>query len=253
MNALKSTGPKSPAGKQRSSRNAIKWGLFSRHVVLTQQDALEWQDLAPRVRAILQPVGQTEELLADEVIANWFRLARCLKIDAGLFSAYSTYQGRACGIGTAFAQATQLDCFGKLSRYEQHLEKKLALSLQRFHSVRKARAASTPIVATPVRAAPEHDCHRSQFRRSLQCVADGWHLVIAKVTAIWRSTAAVKTENSFTSIKAPLTFGPEHGVNGHAAKAITVVMGAMSHDSEPHRKADRGAPGQTRASAVVRV
>lgn len=147
VNALKSTGPKTPAGRQRSSRNAVKWGLFSQHVVLTDQDAREWEELSSRIRALLRPADPIEEMLVDEVIANWFRLSRCLRIDGGLFRAFSTYQGRACGLGTAFAQAARLDCFGKLSRYEQHLERKLALSLQRLQSARRLRSGAAPASA----------------------------------------------------------------------------------------------------------
>ncbi len=130
INALRSTGPRTPEGKKRSARNAVKWGLFSKQVVLTEEEAHEWEQLSTHIRTLLQPGDPIEELLADEVTANWFRLARCLKIDGGLFRAYSQYGGRTCGFGTAFAQAAQLDCFGKLSRYEQHLERKLAQSSQ---------------------------------------------------------------------------------------------------------------------------
>jgi hypothetical protein len=195
LNARKSTGPKTPAGKHRSARNAVKWGLFSQHVLLNDQDDGEWEELSFRIRALLQPTDGAEELLVDEIIANWFRLARCLKIDGGLFRAYSTYQGQACGLGTAFAQAAQLDCFGKLSRYEQHLERKLALSLQRLHSVRRARPEATrPAGERTLLEAPHPEetnkalpppisspSGSSQIRKE-----SGWRLIIARVAAKWR-------------------------------------------------------------------
>ena len=83
-NALKSTGPRTPQGKARSAQNALKWGLFSKQVVFTEQEASECTQLSLRIRSLLEPVGELEELLVDEVTANWFRLARCLKIDTGM-------------------------------------------------------------------------------------------------------------------------------------------------------------------------
>jgi hypothetical protein len=197
LNALKSTGPRTSEGKRRSARNAVKWGLFSKQVVVTEEEAREWEQLFPHLRTLLQPRDPIEELLADEVAANWLRLARCLKIDGGLFRAYSQYDGRSCGLGTAFAQAAQLDCFGKLSRYEQHLERKLALSLQRLQSARVSRTArpkpekaalvesSSPeqalIVAGPApvqsSGSPKSETSPTETRR--------WRVVIAKLVARW--------------------------------------------------------------------
>ena len=200
-NALKSTGPRTPAGKARSAQNAVKWGLFSKQVVFTEQEAAEWTELSLHIRSRLEPVGELEELLVDEVIANWFRLARCLKIDTGLFRAYSQYQGKACGLGTAFAQAAQLDCFGKLSRYEQHLERKLALSLQRFQSVRSVRRSRMEPTgtdeATPVGPAlsnPGSNADATQLvdapAKALESAAGPWRKLLAKMTAKWHGAAA---------------------------------------------------------------
>ena len=42
-NAQKSTGPRSEEGKQTSARNATKFGLFSRHVLLPGDDEAEFE------------------------------------------------------------------------------------------------------------------------------------------------------------------------------------------------------------------
>ena len=198
INALKSTGPRTPEGKQRSAGNAVKWGLFSQHVVLTEQDAAQWEELSSRIRTLLGPADLVEELLVDEVIANWFRLARCLKIDSGLFRAFSTYQGQACGLGTAFAQAAQLDCFGKLSRYEQHLERKLAQSLQRLQSTRRFRPQAAPATSSPVPPVtpvllPQGDAPpttlagppESASTKSLELVPRQWRAIVVKLAGVW--------------------------------------------------------------------
>ena len=71
-NALKSTGPRTEAGKRICSMNAVKHGLFSsRHVV---PKCLEepFQALREKVFRELNPQGQPEQLLRY--------LVRCLKL-----------------------------------------------------------------------------------------------------------------------------------------------------------------------------
>jgi hypothetical protein len=76
-NAKASTGPKSPEGKEKSSANSTKFGLFSLDNCVHPHeeeaynhfcDAL-WQDLAPS--------GPVQEVTAAEFVRNAWRLRRC--------------------------------------------------------------------------------------------------------------------------------------------------------------------------------
>ena len=80
-NAKASTGPKSPEGKEKSSANATKFGLFSLDNCVHPHeeeaynhfcDAL-WQDLAPS--------GPVQEVTAAEFVRNAWRLRRCATAD----------------------------------------------------------------------------------------------------------------------------------------------------------------------------
>ncbi len=64
-NALRSTGPKTPAGKARVRLNALTHGLLSREIVLPDEDQVALAQLARRLRVDLQPIGEREELLAE--------------------------------------------------------------------------------------------------------------------------------------------------------------------------------------------
>jgi hypothetical protein len=44
-NAEKSTGPKTPEGKQAVASNAVKHGLFTRQLILNDEDPEEYQAL----------------------------------------------------------------------------------------------------------------------------------------------------------------------------------------------------------------
>jgi hypothetical protein len=71
-----STGPRSEAGKQRSSRNAFKHGIFANVVVVPGESSARYRSLLENLRDERQPEGLTEEFLT-EIIANiMWRLRR---------------------------------------------------------------------------------------------------------------------------------------------------------------------------------
>jgi hypothetical protein len=85
-NALKSTGPKTPEGKDAVRLNALKHGLLSKGVLLPGEDEAELKELGGRVEADLQPVGELEELLVEQIIAAVWRLRRLRRVEAGIFA-----------------------------------------------------------------------------------------------------------------------------------------------------------------------
>ncbi|UCC30692.1 MAG: hypothetical protein JSU86_00140 [Phycisphaerales bacterium] len=86
-NALKSTGPRTPEGKERSSRNALKHGLLAREVVIRDGDGAEnpaeFDALYERFVDELQPVGVLEEALVERIAVSHWRLRRALRFEVG--------------------------------------------------------------------------------------------------------------------------------------------------------------------------
>src|SRR5215213_3873498 len=70
QNALKSTGPKTPEGKASARLNATKHGLLSQEALLPGEDEEALKELAERLRAELQPVGEMESLLVEKIVAT---------------------------------------------------------------------------------------------------------------------------------------------------------------------------------------
>src|SRR5215208_6886184 len=85
QNALKSTGPKTPEGKDTARLNATKHGLLSQEV-LPGEDEEALKELAERLRAELQPVGEMESLLVERIIDATWRLRRLSRVEAGIFT-----------------------------------------------------------------------------------------------------------------------------------------------------------------------
>jgi hypothetical protein len=81
-NALRSTGPRTPAGKAASRVNAVKHGLRSHEVViLNREDAAEFEALFQELCDDWSPQGHTEsELVRELAIAEW-RLRRARRAE----------------------------------------------------------------------------------------------------------------------------------------------------------------------------
>jgi len=85
-NARHSTGPCTPAGKQRSSLNALRHGLTSRTVVLPSEDLAAYQRLTQEFFDEYQPQGPTEKQLVQELAATAWRLNRIPALEADLLA-----------------------------------------------------------------------------------------------------------------------------------------------------------------------
>jgi hypothetical protein len=85
-NASKSTGPKTPEGKAVSRLNAVKHGLLSQELLLPGEDEAALQELSERLTSELQPEGEMEILLAEEIIAAHWRLRRLRRVETGVFA-----------------------------------------------------------------------------------------------------------------------------------------------------------------------
>ena len=85
QNSQLSTGPRSEAGRLAVSRNAVKFGLFSREHLLESESEEQFNAFAADLREDLGPVGALENLLADKAIWAAWRLQRLLNMERKLF------------------------------------------------------------------------------------------------------------------------------------------------------------------------
>lgn len=83
LDALKSTGPKTSEGKRRSSRNAIKHGLFSKEILAgcTPEESQEYFRLLAAQRKDMGPVGAVEDMLVERIAVALFRWKHVLRYE----------------------------------------------------------------------------------------------------------------------------------------------------------------------------
>src|SRR5260370_24913320 len=82
LNAERSTGPRTPDGKERVASNALKHGLTGKRVVLPNEDPEEFDAFRSALWVELGPQGALEEVLADEIVADAWRLRRIPILEA---------------------------------------------------------------------------------------------------------------------------------------------------------------------------
>ncbi len=103
-NALRSTGPRTEAGKKQSRRNALRHGILTSALLITDGSCAEYtaefNALLGGLRQDLAPVGTLEEMLVEKIAVCWWRQKRALKCEVGMVRTGLYTQARANSVGT---------------------------------------------------------------------------------------------------------------------------------------------------------
>ncbi len=88
-NALKSTGPQTDSGKQRSSRNAVRHGLTAETVIPSLEDAEDYAAFELAVTSAYDAESAVERELVLRLASLLWRLRRSTMIETQLFEIQS--------------------------------------------------------------------------------------------------------------------------------------------------------------------
>ena len=160
-NGAKSKGPTTAAGKEASSRNALRHGLTSYHTVTLQYESAEkFQEMRAEFHAIYKPLNAAEEDLVDQMLAARWRIRRLWVIETGLLDAEIalrrpevekkyTHCSAAIEIALAFRSlADESRSLALASRYEARLSR---IYDRAYHTLRELQQHRTaPTAADPV-------------------------------------------------------------------------------------------------------
>ena len=81
-NARKSTGPKTPAGKARSSKNALTHGIYAGIPLLPGENDEQLSQLADDIAAALRPTDAIEVTIVERIIVGSIRQIRLREAEA---------------------------------------------------------------------------------------------------------------------------------------------------------------------------
>jgi len=167
-NALKSTGPRTDAGKLLSRDNALKHALASRHLILEEEDPADYESLRADLIDHYQPQDPPEALLLDQFTQSAWRLLRVRRLETATFSK-EFVDLQAWIQQSPMADATLPDVdhqralifhtrakeFDNLRRHESTIERAYYRSYRELEKIRKERLKSTPPAASNKTANPE--------------------------------------------------------------------------------------------------
>jgi hypothetical protein len=148
LNALHSSGPTSPAGRVRSSINALRHGLTARVVVLPTEDMNAYKVFSKEIADSLDAQTPLERQFAQTVADNQWRINRIRSIEdgmlgmghyeaAGNFDADHPEIHAAMTAARAFRDNSQ--AFVNLSIYEQRLHRSMKEALRQLKELQAER------------------------------------------------------------------------------------------------------------------
>src|SRR5260370_3333079 len=147
-NAQNSTGPRTEAGKQRSSLNALRHGLTGQTVVLPSDDLAAYQRHCKGFLDQYQPKNPTEVQLTQTVADLSWRLNRATAIETNLLALGITEQSHSVDtendqVHTSLAMAKafreQSQAFANLTLYEHRLSVRFDKTLKQLREMQDHR------------------------------------------------------------------------------------------------------------------
>jgi hypothetical protein len=188
-NAARSTGPRTPEGKARSSQNAVRHGLTSQASLLNGESQEELDELARGMEADLRPRGAAEREIVARIVSLTWRLRRVARVEEAMWASEQAHrfdqadlrlkmrerfgalwgdddddddddevivQSGAWFVAAQFTQKRGASGMEKLAIYEQRLDRALHAAFRELRWMREMRSefaqedeAEQPSTASP--------------------------------------------------------------------------------------------------------
>lgn len=176
-NALRSTGPRTQAGRAVSSMNAVRHGGYSAAVAILGEDPEGFDALATELINSLQPIGPLEHRIVSRLASLWWRLERAVRAEREGLKTTLELARHALGrsrlltfdpfeevlpvpapdytepVYTAFTWGFAADGIERLQRYEGQLERsffRVQHELESIQARRRGQAPELPVAANVI-------------------------------------------------------------------------------------------------------
>jgi hypothetical protein len=146
-NGAKSRGPKTAAGKARSSLNARTHGLLSKTIVIEGESAPRFAALLAAMRADLKPTNTIEDGLVEDLAAARWRSRRLLCMETACFTDEIRRQNPEIAAGSPASRAvtawtslsTVSSTLDRMHVHQLRLERQYNRTLHRLFALRALR------------------------------------------------------------------------------------------------------------------
>ncbi len=157
LNAQKSTGPRTEAGRAVSRLNAIKHGLTGHLYVMTADEHQACDTFVAGIVDSLKPVDAIERQLAHSIAEGYWRINRAAAIENNLLAADANNQEVDSDIDQALAPTLSFiqhpERFQLLGVYEMRLHRKVRLDMHELRQIQATRRAEEAKTAEQKQAA----------------------------------------------------------------------------------------------------
>jgi hypothetical protein len=137
-NALLSTGPRTAAGKQRSSQNALSHGLTSRSPVVATEDPADYQRHCGQFFDEYQPATPTETHLTQELADTAWRINRIPQLESALLDRAANPPNDQARIDFDIVDAHR--SLATLGMHGQRLSRQFQKALEQLREIQSDRA-----------------------------------------------------------------------------------------------------------------
>jgi hypothetical protein len=134
-NGAKSHGPTTPDGKKRSSQNAVQHGLLAECVLLTGEDAKNFEILIQNHKRRFQPADGIELGIIEEMCSAYWRLHRVWTIETEALNHQIAMQpagNPVLRLVNASSELASLPGTALMQRYETRLQNMYARAIRTF-------------------------------------------------------------------------------------------------------------------------
>ena len=149
-NSLKSTGPRTPEGKNVSRFNALQSGIHAEAQIIPGEDPAELEALSAGYYEQVHPTSPIEGFLVDTLIHADWQLRRLRRLEAQLWTSQLSDIKEDAPLGRAYVQS--LDAFTRLQRRIDATERAYYRALKQLLEV--APAISSPADPEPIETPP---------------------------------------------------------------------------------------------------
>jgi hypothetical protein len=211
-NAKLSTGPRTAAGRSRSSRNSLKHGIRAQKIILLAGEE-GWIDAAEEYLAHFNPVGAYQHGLVMEMVRSLLAVDRSHRAEAGLLTS-----------GWPSENLIALQMAGTLHVDDNVREESTAFDLQSDGS----STITTPVMNTQPATGTLFEVMKIQDieRAGLKLLSDGFAQNSQMLDLLRRYRTSA--ENSFYRALQELRRDQGHELDQPAADTLTVLANAVS-------------------------
>jgi len=158
QNAQKSTGPKTPEGREAVRFNALTYGLRTRETILERENAREYSELWDELDAEWQPHTRTDRIYLETMVTSQWLLKRIAESEQQIYTIANVEQ-RFKMLAYVYKMRAQLERSFRtaVADMKQSQKERKAVQTQPPQAEQPAKPASAPATKPAAPQAPPPD------------------------------------------------------------------------------------------------